>query len=209
MEALYSASDGDVILYCDASRYDKRGFVTNPWLLFDAVGKTQNGLLASGFSYYLLNSQQRLYSGYSQLDACLGLKSFLSSHTLASHLLVKKSKFSVHFIQEWASLCLDFAKISSNRVADQALLNILIQKYRIDGVNCTNILSNKFKPHNEMKSVNFIIKAVDSGAEISVPKFITRYLLISYLWEIIRVLSSFFNSLKNGTFKILKRCISS
>ncbi|MCW5213274.1 hypothetical protein VU04_10245 [Desulfobulbus sp. TB] len=196
LEALEKAESGDVILYCDSSRYDLRGFIESPWVLYDAVLVTQRGVLTSGYSQYLLNSQLRLFANYNAFveSTALGVKHFYSPHVVASHLLVKKSEFSESFLREWAVLCEDQKKIMASRVPDQALLNSLIQKYQLDGIDITNSISNKMMPHRELKSINFIIKAVQmvpkECAEIGPPNLDIKYLLISYFFEIIRILKT-------------------
>ncbi|WP_319530305.1 hypothetical protein [uncultured Cohaesibacter sp.] len=202
------SKEGDIILYCDSSRYDRRGFVEDPLVLFELMKREGYSILASGFSHYLLNSHSNLFSDGGIFKNCGEWSSFQSPHVVASHLAIKNCDFSKEFLGEWSMMCRDHSLIKRNRVADQALLNVLIQKHKIPAINFTKVLSNKLLPHRDLKSINYVISSLKrqgEGVTIEFPGFSIAGYLLGWFWEGVRVLRRAFSRLKKQLSSLMSR----
>lgn len=116
-------------------------------------------MLGSAFNYFCLNQRNLILSNGALRDT--PLKSAKNSPMfLASPLIIRKTLKTERIIDEWESLCFRDKLIKKLKNMDQDVLNYLIYKYRVPGIDVTSIVYNALSPHREFKSFNHILRFI-------------------------------------------------
>ncbi len=165
--ALDKINFGDILFYVDAASL----IIDNPKPLIDIAQTNESGIVAFD-AWPLRNSQWTKRDAFINLN-CDEDTYWSAKHVIATLFLIRKTDFTVNFINEWLAACENLQSLSdhpnisgkdnlpdfvSHRM-DQSLLSILIRKYNIETYR------NPSKWGNFLKMENFRIP----GEHISSP----------------------------------------
>lgn len=135
-EKLNEIEEGEFIYYQDASQYDFEGLNIDLQIICDFMNKNNieliPGFQINSINKLLIQEECLKYLGYDEN------KDFLyKNHYHTSPLLFKKNSKTVELIKEWFDLCqIDDCIIKNTKFhqCDQAILNILLDKYNYYGL---------------------------------------------------------------------------
>ena len=135
-QKLLEIPDGDYIYYQDSSRYDFSGLDMDITPVCDFM-EQNNIQLLPGFiinkpNYSLIKKECLEYMGYSEDQNFLN-----SDHYQTSPMIFKKTTDTTNFIKEWLEFCQIPQCIVKNtkfHQCDQAIMNILLDKYNFKGL---------------------------------------------------------------------------
>jgi len=138
LEKLKHIKDNDVIIYMDAGRYETDGFKNSCLGVIEFMNRNKINILP-GF--------KTNYKNYQMIKkTCLDFFNINNSdfkqkkNVFTSPMFLKKTHFTLKFINEWLKCCLieenvsfcDLSNIGGKvHIYDQAVLNCLLYKYNI------------------------------------------------------------------------------
>jgi len=147
LEKLNKIEYGEFIYYQDSSRYDFSGIKQN----IQPVCEYMNSNLIDLLPGFLINTYNKFLIKPECLR-CMGYDNnndFLNSfHYQTSPMILKKTSKTLEFIEEWLKYCKIPECIIKNtpyHQCDQAILNILLDKYNFKGLIYTNDKSESKK----------------------------------------------------------------
>ena len=134
------SEENEVIGYFDSSRYDDRGWATDPKELFDIVESRQNEidfLIGPHFSEFTLGSfSSTSASECRKLMSSIGINHLSSDwrktpQALASLVVFRNNQKAKDILKDWTNLALDTDFFVRNLRADQAAINLLSYRHKI------------------------------------------------------------------------------
>ena len=133
--------DGEFIYYQDASRYDNNGLENYNLISICEYMNENNIELLPGFKInvmnkYLIKEECLKYMDYNNNEDFLN-----KEHYNTSPLIFKKTQNTVQFIKEWLHFCQIpqcIIKNTRSHQCDQAIFNILLDKYNYKGILYTD-----------------------------------------------------------------------
>ncbi len=140
-QKLISIEDNEFICYQDSSQYDFTGFKNNIIPICDFMDKNNLELLP-GFKIEKINRSLIKLECLKYLNYDSNEEFLNKNHYQTSPMLLKKTQKTINFIKEWLELCQIpecIIKNTSYHQCDQAILNILLDKY---GLKKNQILKN-------------------------------------------------------------------
>lgn len=135
-QKIISIENNEFIYYQDSSQYDFSGLENNINPICEFMDKNKIELLP-GFKIDKINRDLIKHECLKYLNYHTNEEFLNKNHYQTSPMLLKKTPKTINFIKEWLELCQIpqcIIKNTSFHQCDQAILNILLDKYGYDGL---------------------------------------------------------------------------